>query len=227
MTRHDETDTKRMLHSKYIGLCLSGSLSFWKKMHHSILMHHSNIIAFTVIWVNVCKKPSNGIFCYSFNMNMPDIFEPKTFTIQYPLANMLEVLWMIVFHPLGKTIENVLQYQEHLIYSFNHKIHSKWCFCPWDLNNNSAFFNEWSLTLLSRQQSTILLLKGKVTFLFIIYTQTSSICRTLARICRTLADNKVVDHSHAVGAAPTNYIFILDLTPNINGLGKCNCKTRR
>ena len=52
-------------------------------------------------------------------------------------------------------------------------------------------------------------------------------------ISRTLADNEIVDHSDVVGASPTlyrrcsNYIFILDLTPGINRLGKDNCKTRR
>ena len=37
---------------------------------------------------------------------------------------------------------------------------------------------------------------------------------------RTLAGNKIVDHSDVVGAA-------LDLIPVINSLGKDNCKTRR
>ena len=48
-------------------------------------------------------------------------------------------------------------------------------------------------------------------------------------ISRTLEGNKIVD-SDVVGAAPvrcSNYIFILDLTPGFNALGKGNCKTRR
>ena len=43
--------------------------------------------------------------------------------------------------------------------------------------------------------------------------------------------NNLVDHSNVVGASRSrrcsNYIFILDLTPGFNGLGKGNCKTRR
>ena len=36
------------------------------------------------------------------------------------------------------------------------------------------------------------------------------------------------DHSDLFGPSPTpNYIFILDLTPSFNGLGKDNCKKRR
>ena len=48
---------------------------------------------------------------------------------------------------------------------------------------------------------------------------------------RTLVGNKIVDHSDVVGNIAcrrcSNYIFILDLTPGFNGLGKDNCKTRR
>ena len=55
-----------------------------------------------------------------------------------------------------------------------------------------------------------------------------------SNISRTLADNKIVDHSDVVGAvgaspvgaAPT-LIFILDLVPGFNGLGEDNHKTRR
>ena len=56
--------------------------------------------------------------------------------------------------------------------------------------------------------------------------------RQVSNISRTLVGNKIVDHSDVVGAspvgaAPTMYIFILDLTPGLNRLGKDNCKTRR
>ena len=50
--------------------------------------------------------------------------------------------------------------------------------------------------------------------------------RQTANIRRTLGANKLVDHSDVVGAAPTG-IFILDLTPGFNWLGKGNCTTRR
>ena len=43
---------------------------------------------------------------------------------------------------------------------------------------------------------------------------------------RTLVGNRVVDHSDVVGASPVYYIFILDLTPGFNGLGKDSWKTR-
>ena len=49
----------------------------------------------------------------------------------------------------------------------------------------------------------------------------------VSNIRSTWVGNKIVDHSHVVGAAPTTYIFILNLTPGFNGLGKGNCKTRR
>ena len=49
----------------------------------------------------------------------------------------------------------------------------------------------------------------------------------------TWADNEIVDHSDVVGASPrcscrrcSNYIFMLDLTPDFNVLEKDNCKTR-
>ena len=56
--------------------------------------------------------------------------------------------------------------------------------------------------------------------------------RQVSNIRRILVGNKIVDHSDIVGAspvgaAPTNYIFILDLTPGFVGLGKDNNKTRR
>ena len=49
---------------------------------------------------------------------------------------------------------------------------------------------------------------------------------------RTLIGNKIVDHSDASASMIccrycSNYIFILDLTPGINGLGKDSCKMRR
>ena len=46
--------------------------------------------------------------------------------------------------------------------------------------------------------------------------------RQTSNISRTLVGKKNVDHSDVV-----NYIFILDLTPGFNGLGKGNSKTRR
>ena len=46
-----------------------------------------------------------------------------------------------------------------------------------------------------------------------------------------LVSYKIIDHSDAVGAFAyrrcPNYIFILDLTPGFNGLGKDNSKMRR
>ena len=52
------------------------------------------------------------------------------------------------------------------------------------------------------------------------------IYRQVSNIRRTLVGNYIVDHSDGVGAAPI-YIFILDLTPGFNELGKDSCKTRR
>ena len=51
-------------------------------------------------------------------------------------------------------------------------------------------------------------------------------------IRHTTVGNKNVDHSDVVGAlpvdaVPTTSIFILDLTPGFNGLGKDSCKMRR
>ena len=51
--------------------------------------------------------------------------------------------------------------------------------------------------------------------------------RQVSSIRRTLVGNKIDGHSDVVGAAPTGYIFILDLTPGFIGLKKDNCKTRR
>ena len=56
--------------------------------------------------------------------------------------------------------------------------------------------------------------------------------RKTSYISHTLVGNKFVDHSDVVGAAPvcrrcSNYIFILDLTPGFNGLGKDHCKRRQ
>ena len=42
----------------------------------------------------------------------------------------------------------------------------------------------------------------------------------------TLVGNKIVVQSDVVGVSPSNYIFILYLTPGFTGLGKDNCKTR-
>ena len=43
-------------------------------------------------------------------------------------------------------------------------------------------------------------------------------CCQTSNICRTLVDNKIVDHSNVVGASPVgDYISILELTPGFNG----------
>ena len=56
------------------------------------------------------------------------------------------------------------------------------------------------------------------------YHQTSNISHTLVGI-------KIVDPSDVVGSIAcrrcSNYIFILDLTPGFNALGKDNCQMRR
>ena len=55
-------------------------------------------------------------------------------------------------------------------------------------------------------------------------------CQT-SNISPTLVSYKIVDHADVVGASPdwgcSNYIFILDLTPGFNGLGRDNCKTKQ
>ena len=55
--------------------------------------------------------------------------------------------------------------------------------------------------------------------------------RQISNISCTLRGNTIVDHSGVVGAQslgtpPTNYIFMLDLTPGFNELDIENCKTR-
>ena len=61
--------------------------------------------------------------------------------------------------------------------------------------------------------------------------------RQTSNISHSLVGNKLVDHSDVVGASPvgaalipcqccSNYIFILNLIPGFNGLGRDNCKTR-
>ena len=54
-------------------------------------------------------------------------------------------------------------------------------------------------------------------------------CCQASNIRHTLG-NEIVDNSEVVGASPAGtaptYIFILNLTPGFNGLGKENCKTR-
>ena len=58
--------------------------------------------------------------------------------------------------------------------------------------------------------------------------------RKTSNINRNLVSNKSVDNSDAVGASPvgaapttSSYIFILNLTPGFNGLGKAHCKRRQ
>ena len=59
----------------------------------------------------------------------------------------------------------------------------------------------------------------------------SSMYRQNSNTMRTLMCNKIADHSNVSGSIAcrrcSNYIFILDLTPSFNGLGKDNRKTRR
>ena len=47
--------------------------------------------------------------------------------------------------------------------------------------------------------------------------------RQASNISRTLVGKKIVDYSYVVGASLT-YIFILDITPGLNGLGKENTR---
>ena len=54
----------------------------------------------------------------------------------------------------------------------------------------------------------------------------NSLYRQISNSNDTVTANTIVDHSDVVGAWST-YIFIPDLTPGFNGLGKENCKTRR
>ena len=60
---------------------------------------------------------------------------------------------------------------------------------------------------------------GKCSVIYIVYRQTSNIS------C-TLVGNENVGHSHIACWRCSKYIFILDLTPGFNGLGKDNFKTR-
>ena len=55
------------------------------------------------------------------------------------------------------------------------------------------------------------------------------IYRHASNIIRIVVGNKIVDHADVVGAYRrcSNYVFILNLTPGFNGLGKDNCTTRR
>ena len=49
-------------------------------------------------------------------------------------------------------------------------------------------------------------------------------------ISRTFVGHKIVYQSNVIGAACrrcSNYVFIIDLTPGSNCLGRCNCKKRR
>ena len=46
-------------------------------------------------------------------------------------------------------------------------------------------------------------------------------------VTEALVGNKFVDHPDVVMQHCSNYIFILDLTPGFNGLGKDNFKTGR
>ena len=61
-------------------------------------------------------------------------------------------------------------------------------------------------------------------------TMKEMIYRQTSNISYTLVGNDIVDQSDGVGASPVGaaptYIFILDLTPDFNGLGKDNCKAR-
>ena len=53
------------------------------------------------------------------------------------------------------------------------------------------------------------------------------LCRQTLNISGTLV-NKIVDHYTLYACRRcSNYIFILDLTPGFNALGKDNCKMRR
>ena len=51
--------------------------------------------------------------------------------------------------------------------------------------------------------------------------------RKTSNISGTLVGNTIVDHSDVVGATPSNYIFILNLTSGFTGFGNDNRKTVR
>ena len=53
------------------------------------------------------------------------------------------------------------------------------------------------------------------------------IYRKTSNVRRILVGNKIVDHADVVGASPTNYIFIHDLTSGFKGFGKDSHKTVR
>ena len=53
-------------------------------------------------------------------------------------------------------------------------------------------------------------------------------CRQTSKISHSLVNNIIVDHSDVCACrCCSNYIFILDLTPGFDELGKDSCKTRR
>ena len=49
----------------------------------------------------------------------------------------------------------------------------------------------------------------------------------ISRAHYIILSDKIVDHSNVACPRCSNYIFIIDLTPGFNGLGKDKCKTRR
>ena len=51
-------------------------------------------------------------------------------------------------------------------------------------------------------------------------------CRQTSNINRTLVGNTIFWSLRCSWSSADNYIFILDLTPGFNGLGKDNCKTK-
>ena len=53
------------------------------------------------------------------------------------------------------------------------------------------------------------------------------IYRKTSNIWRTLVGDKIVDHSHVVGASPVGNIFILDVTPGFKGFGNDSLKRVR
>ena len=77
--------------------------------------------------------------------------------------------------------------------------------------------NNWANVLL-------LIVILALVYTIFMYHQTSNISHTLVA-------NKFADHSDVVGSIAcrrcSNYIFILDLAPGFNGLGRDNYKTRR
>ena len=98
------------------------------------------------------------------------------------------------------------------------RINSGWFLRP------AYFFHRRRVATHTRRH---LLTRGRVIFTLIVSMPQQWIYRQTSNIRRTLVGNKLVGHSDVVGAACSNYIFILDLTPGFNGLGKKHCKTRR